>query len=183
MRNWPYAYRASEKYLDAEVGVTLLPKDNDSTHSASTLGGWQLMVNAASSGKQRKAAMRFIRFMTRKDIQEWLAKENGKLPALVELYKDPGVLAMLPFVKDKSLKELFDGSKDSHILALRPSTPAGRLYPQVSAIYREEVSAILNGRKEARDGVRFLNNTLDEFLKSRNTNSTTQAKAIDKLAP
>jgi trehalose/maltose transport system substrate-binding protein len=172
MRNWPYAYMASNKHLNLEqqVGVTLLPKDGDSSHPAATLGGWQLMVNAASSGKEKKAAIRFVQFMTREDIQEWLAMENGKLPALVELYKKGDIRQKFPFLESdplRRLKKLFDGSQESHILALRPSTPTADLYPEVSTIYREQITAVLKGEKQALDGVRYMKNTLDKLLNSR----------------
>jgi trehalose/maltose transport system substrate-binding protein len=168
MRNWPYAYLASIKYFNMEkqVGVRLLPKDDNSSHPAATLGGWQLMVNAASSGKERKAAIRFVQFMTRKDIQKSLAmdEKGGNMPALVELYQDPEILEKFPFIRSGPVRKLFDGSQKSDILALRPSTPAADLYPQVSAIYREEVSAVLKGHKQALDGVKSIKNRLRVLL-------------------
>jgi len=165
MRNWPYAYGASAKELDIKnVGISLLPKKDNGTHSASTLGGWQLMVNAASSGKERKAAIRFIRFMAEEENQLSLALENGKLPALVKLYNNPEVMKALPFLDNQSLKNLFVGSQISHILSPRPSRPLGRLYPAVSAISREQVSAILSGQKSAVDGVRYIGNAVRDVL-------------------
>jgi trehalose/maltose transport system substrate-binding protein len=90
MRNWPYAYAASEKKggpaLQGDVGVTLLPKGpGENTHQASTLGGWQLMVNTASEGKKKTAAIRFVKFLTRKDTQLSLAKDTGRVPALTRV--------------------------------------------------------------------------------------------------
>ena len=56
MRNWPYAYGASHQKEPARGFITMLvsrcsPKVlGRNVRHASTLGGWQLMVNAASKG-------------------------------------------------------------------------------------------------------------------------------------
>jgi trehalose/maltose transport system substrate-binding protein len=167
MRNWPYAYKASEgKDIDLErdIGVTLLPRDSRNTRHAATLGGWQLMVNAASSGKERRAAIRFVRYMTRHDVQLSLAVDNGKLPSLVKLYDDPKVKSTLPFITTPQMRNLFMGSDKDDALALRPSRAAGDKYPKVSAIYREQVHAVLSGAKTAGEGVSYLKNRLYEIM-------------------
>jgi trehalose/maltose transport system substrate-binding protein len=168
MRNWPYAYafhQGENSSISNDVGVTLLPKANGkNTRHASTLGGWQLMVNAASEGKEKKAAIRFVQFLTSKETQRSLAKTTGKPPALRELYDDPEVLRALPFLENRAVKDLFMGDPASNALAVRPSKSTGVKYTPISSTYYKEVNKILSNEKEVKSGVEDLRNELEHIL-------------------
>lgn len=161
MRHWPYAYRASlvrdSLVQEAEIGVTLLPKGNiNGSRHTSTLGGWQLMVNTHSKGRKKKAAIKFVEFLS-KDMQELsapgdlpaplsLVTETGKLPALIELYDHPEVRTALPFVDVYALKDLFtqDSLVNSEVqIVQRPSTITGKNYDDISSTYFNIVHGIL----------------------------------------
>jgi hypothetical protein len=68
------------------------------------------------AGKKKKAAIEFVRFMTRMDIQKQLAIETGKLPALKELFGDNDVQESLKFIQKQSLKNLFTGDSADETL-------------------------------------------------------------------
>lgn len=154
MRNWLYAYNESLEDNGADppltkemMGLTLLPKgDGDKARHASTLGGWQLMVNKHSPKKQKKAAIEFIKFLISRDVQESLTSETGKVPALKELYRTRRVVEMLPFINpnsDNSLLKNFFFKGESDVIVRRPSTNTGKKYPELSEIYFEKVHQIL----------------------------------------
>lgn len=152
MRNWVYAYSDTFKEspelpnLQGNVGVTLLPKGDDKNATyASTLGGWQLMINARSQGKQKKAAIEFVKFLLSREQQKSIALKTGKVPALKELYTDAEVLDKLPFLNDNEdnskLNKLFTG--ESPVIVRRPSSLTGRSYPIISEVYLNGVRNIL----------------------------------------
>ncbi len=152
MRNWSYAYKQSFEdntdfpNLRGNVGVTLLPKGNGEKAShASTLGGWQLMINANSPGKEKKAAIEFVKFLISKDIQKSLATETGKIPAFQKLYTNAKVVNKLPFLDNDEdnpyLKNFFTNILDNTVQ--RPSAFTGRSYPKISEAYSDEVYDIL----------------------------------------
>jgi trehalose/maltose transport system substrate-binding protein len=153
MRNWPFAYGASQRVSwHNNIGVTLLPKgpDPDDPH-ASTLGGWQLMVNAHSKGKEKTAAIEFVRFLTDKDNQVSLAVETSKPPTRAALYEPGKVLKELPFLADVKFLQIVKGGG-----VTRPSTATAEKYPEVSKAYSAEVHLVLEGRKEAERAVKDL---------------------------
>ncbi|OUL23338.1 hypothetical protein BV378_21945 [Nostoc sp. RF31YmG] len=154
MRNWLYAYsdtfQESPEFpnLQGNVGVTLLPKGDDKNATyASTLGGWQLMINARTQGRQKKAAIEFLKFLISTNEQKSLALKTGKVPALKELYTDAEVLQKLPFLNDNEdnskLNNLFTG--ESPVIARRPSSLTDRSYPIISEVYLNGVRDILQG--------------------------------------
>ena len=174
MRNWLYAYfntfEGSPELpnLEGNVGVTLLPKGDEKNASyASTLGGWQLMVNAHSQGKEKKAAIEFIKFLTSRNQQKSLALKAGKVPALKELYTDGEVLQKLPFLDDDEdnpkLNKLFTG--ESSELVQRPSSLTGRSYPRISEVYLNGVHDILQGNvADTRTAVKTLRDRVKSLL-------------------
>ena len=95
MRNVPRMYAlASEpgesKIDPAQIGVAALPVAEDGLRSYSSLGGWNLFLNAAS--EKADAAYEFIRFMSAPEQQKVRSVEGSVLPTRKELYKDPQVL-------------------------------------------------------------------------------------------
>ena len=100
MRNWPYVYGSlkdpQQSAITADqVGVAPIPIST-SSRSYSCLGGWNLMINAAST--KRDAAWEFIRFVTDPAQQKMRALEGGFLPTLRGLYDDPEIQQGMPVV-------------------------------------------------------------------------------------
>ncbi|NJM74217.1 MAG: extracellular solute-binding protein [Scytonema sp. RU_4_4] len=182
MRNWLYAYNESVtkhsgyEDLQGKVGVALLPKgDGQKASHASTLGGWQLMVNAHSQGKEKKAAIKFVEFLIDKERQKSLALKTGKVPALKELYRDGEIVRQLPFLDDDDdnpyLKNFFVSESIEKVQ--RPSTSTGDNYTRISEIYSDKVHYILqNNVADTQKAVISLKEKIQRVLDS--------SKSVDK---
>lgn len=171
MRHWPYAYLASQNEnskVRGDVGVTLLPKGSgESGRHASILGGWQLMVNAQSKRKEKRAAIKFVEFLTSRDMQKSLAIEAGKLPSLKDLYDDPNVRNTLRFIEED--ERLKPSSKDrlNQAIVRRPSTSTSEKYPEISEAYFNRIHLILedkNNFKNAQEVVDGLRTDIQQIL-------------------
>ncbi|MGR3279552.1 extracellular solute-binding protein [Acaryochloris marina NIES-2412] len=167
MRHWPYAYHASirdgESSLlkKSDIGVTWLPSEDDKvSRQTATLGGWQLMVNNHSKGKKKKAAIKFVEFLSKDtntkipDLDSHsaplsLVTKTGKLPALIDLYDDIDTKKSLPFVAGLHLKKLLSESSTQNPkieIVKRPSTVTGRQYSAISKVYSNTVHEILKNQ-------------------------------------
>lgn len=148
MRTWATGYLASRKEpkVSNHFQVALLPKGNASASHASTIGGWQLMVNAHSEGKKKKAAIKFVEFLTSKKKQESLAMEIGKLPTRKDAYSV--AVGSLLFMNEPGIKTLYTDDNSLNRLKLqivpRPSTSTDGQYPEISKAYFNKVHEILN---------------------------------------
>src|SRR3712207_8966582 len=91
-RSWPNVYaRAADPSLSnveqERIGVAPLPVAHPGSPAHSGLGGWNLMVNAASEEKT-EAAWAFIRYLTAPAQQKERALEGGYLPTRKDCYED-----------------------------------------------------------------------------------------------
>jgi trehalose/maltose transport system substrate-binding protein len=161
MRNWPYAYIASQEAGWAEgdnVGVAPLPKGDDSEASnVGVLGGWQLAVNAASRGKEKQAALKFVQFLTRQDTQKDLAIKTGKLPTREALYDDQSMLKQLDYPRNLDLRAIIKNAVS------RTANLQSEIYPSISQAYFEEVHKILIGEKKAETAVKDIEKKLQNI--------------------
>jgi trehalose/maltose transport system substrate-binding protein len=124
-----------------------------------------LMVNARTTGKQRKAAVRFIKYLTEPEVQRSMAVNTGKIPSLKSLlYNDPPVLGKLPFLAETGIRELFTGDTLDNALVARPSRETGETYPHFSKKYNEIVHDILTRKIDAEAGVTKLRNDIQHML-------------------
>jgi trehalose/maltose transport system substrate-binding protein len=184
MRNWPSAYQASlvkdSNLQAADIGVALLPKgNNNGARHTSTLGGWQLMVNTHSGRRKKKAAIKFVEFLS-KDTQEIstlnnssspesLVTETGKLSALKGLYDNPDIIGeYLPYLEDLPLKDLLTQDSlmnSSSQIIRRPSTLSGKNYAAVSETYFNIVHGILKrDYKDIQKAVDLLKDDVQRLL-------------------
>lgn len=148
MRHWPYVYNASQSKdsaVQGKVGVALLPKgdSNDADHAA-TLGGWQLMVSNNSASKEKKAAVRFVQFLTDKDIQASLAKKTGKPPTRKALYQENSLQRELPYLEDMN-----EALTKRHVVQ-RPAKTLSTEYKNFSEAYFTAIHEILKGEDALR---------------------------------
>lgn len=134
MRNWPYAWEVSnnpeQSKVAGRVGVTQLPHFAGQK-SFSALGGWQLGISRFSPHKE--AAWTFIRFMTSRRIQKYLAVHGSRAPTRKALYEDPDVLKVNPQFRD--MKEVFLNAYP------RPRNP---FYPAISNILQQYFSTAIS---------------------------------------
>lgn len=148
MRNWPYAYSLGQSEGSAvkgKIGVAALP-GGPGGRPAATLGGWQLSVNAYS--KHPREAADLVRYLTGAAEQKRRAIEGSYSPTVASLYKDPEVIAAVPFFG--SLYDVF-----THAVA-RPATATRSKYNQVSNAFASSVYAVLTRKQEPEAAARDL---------------------------
>jgi multiple sugar transport system substrate-binding protein len=95
MRNVPrffaLASNPDESSIDPEqIGIAALPVAEEGLRSYSSLGGWNLFMNANT--KDPDAAYEFINFMSAPEQQKYRSIEGSVLPTRQELYEDEEVL-------------------------------------------------------------------------------------------
>ena len=140
MRNWPYAWSASQdpqSVIKGKIDVAPLPMgDGDGASNAATLGGWQMMVSKYS--KATDASVEYVKYMCSPELQTSYAIERSHLPTIASVYDDPGVAAASEFIP--RLKDVFQGGA-----VARPSTVTSELYNDVSVAYFTGLNQILTG--------------------------------------
>jgi multiple sugar transport system substrate-binding protein len=137
MRNWPNVYaRAADPSLSKveqeRIGVAPLPVAHPGSSAHSGLGGWNLMVNAAS--EKTEAAWAFIRYLSAPEQQKERALKGGYLPTRKDCYEDGEILSRVPVI------EL--GREAIRDVRSRPVTP---LYHDMSLAMAEQFHASLAG--------------------------------------
>jgi multiple sugar transport system substrate-binding protein len=148
MRSWPYALRVLREagFTEDRVGVASLPAAGQGGQSASALGGWNLMINAASGDAERDAAWAFIRFLTDPAQQRTRALEAGLLPVLTALYEDPALRAANPLIGIGT--QLYAAQ-----LHERPATP---IYSELSASVASAFNRTLRGELTGTEATELL---------------------------
>lgn len=156
MRNWPYAWALANSKgspVKGKVGVTVLPKGGADGQHAAALGGWQLAVSRYS--KHPKLAAQLVMYLTSPKVQKERAIKGSYNPTVKKLYKDPQVLAAVPFF----------GSLYKVMLSAtpRPSTVTGRHYNQVSNAFWNAVHSVLDGSEKASQALGDLKTQLNHM--------------------
>ncbi len=95
MRNVPRMYALAsdpaESNIDPEqIGIAALPVAEEGLQTYSSLGGWNLFMNA--NARDPDAAYEFIRFMSDPEQQKFRSIEGSVLPSRQELYEDEDIL-------------------------------------------------------------------------------------------
>ena len=157
MRNWPNVYaRAADPSLSSveqgRIGVSALPTARAGDPAYGGLGGWNLMVNAASEDKMQ-AAWKFIRYLSAEEQQRERALHSGLLPTLEALYEDGEVLSKVPVITLG--REAIRGARS------RPTTP---LYGDVSLAMAERFHASLSGTVSPERAAHMLEEDLEDIL-------------------
>jgi trehalose/maltose transport system substrate-binding protein len=153
MRNWPYAYSlglGADSAVAGKFDVAPLPAQAGSDH-VGTVGGWQIGVSEYS--KNKEAAIEYARYLTSADVQKWRAIAASFVPTMPEVAEDPAVIEAMPFLE--SLADV--------VRVVRPSTPAGDLYNEVSTAYFQGLNEILNG-DDAADAVSKMADDIEFIL-------------------
>jgi trehalose/maltose transport system substrate-binding protein len=164
MRNWPNAYVAvRDENSPTRDRVDIAPLPAGKAASAATLGGQGYGVSRYSS-HPREAAM-LVRFLTSRDEQARRCRSSANPPTIPELYQDREILARNPYFSTVLLA-FRQGA------AVRPSTLAGKMYPDVSRAYFEAVHAVLSHEKSSSQAAAELEKGLTQILQrpARNSN-------------
>jgi len=156
LRNWPYVYALlsdpdESKIKPDQVGVAPLPVAGG--QSASALGGWNFLVNAAS--EKQDQAWEFIRWMTEPEQLKKNALEGSRLPVRRELYEDQEILDNVPVARL---------GKDVIIQNSRPR-PVSPVYSDISLEMAEKFSASLSGEMSPEDAVSALQKEMASLVK------------------
>ena len=159
MRNWPNVYaRAADPRLSKieqhQIGVAPLPVSRAGEKAYSGLGGWNLMVNAASHEKL-EAAWTFIRYLSAPEQQKERAIKGGYLPTLKDCYEDHEILSRVPVITL--------GREAIRNVRARPATP---FYQDMSLTMAERFHASLSGAVDPGIAARTLRERLEEILDS-----------------
>lgn len=159
MRNWPNVYaRAADARLSKieqhQIGVAPLPVSGAGEQAYSGLGGWNLMVNAASHAKL-EAAWTFIKFLSAPEQQKERAIKGGYLPTLKDCYEDHDILSRVPVITL--------GREAIRNVRARPATP---FYQDMSLAMAERFHASLSGAVDPGRAARTLRERLEEILDS-----------------
>ena len=158
MRNWPNVYaRAADPSLSkieqAQIGVAPLPVARAGDPTYSGLGGWNLMINAASQEKI-EAAWAFIRYLSAPEQQKERALEGGYLPTLKGSYEDAEILSEVPVITL--------GREAIKNVRSRPATP---FYHDMSLAMARRFHASLAGIVAPERAAALLRKELEEVLR------------------
>ncbi len=145
MRNWSTSHfgtrlRGSVQGLMTGDNFDVAPLPRGRARTAATVGGRGYGVSRHSL-HPREASM-LVRFLCRPDVQLARGRKIWGTPTVPALYSDTELMAANPYLST-ILKAYRNGG------VLRPSTTAGKRYPEVSHAYSEAVHAVLVGRKTA----------------------------------
>ncbi len=154
MRNWPYAYslgNASGSKIAGKFDITSLPYGGSGTVGHSTVGGWNMAINAFS--KNPDASWSFIKYMLSSDAQKQLAIKGSFTPALKSVYDDPAV---------KSAQPLF--TKLQPILQNSLPRPISPVYPDLSNIIQNHVHQALTKTVGPADALSALQTELQALV-------------------
>ena len=157
MRNWTNAYvaaRAENSPTRGHFDVAPLPRGR--AGFAATLGGNGYGVSRYSR-HPREAAM-LVRFLASPEEQARRCRKPSEPPTVPALYKNADVLGANPYVS--RVLQVHEGA------ALRPSVPAGKMYPEVSRAYFMAVHSVLTQRQTAAQAASSLQQQLVTILKS-----------------
>jgi len=174
MRNWPNAYVAArDENSPTQDHFDVAPLPAGRAGSAATLGGQGYGVSRYSL-HPREAAM-LVRFLSSRNEQARRSRKSSNPPIIPELYKDPEILARNSYFST-ILVAYHQG------LAVRPSTVAGKRYPDVSRAYFEAVHAVLSHEKLAPQAAAELQQKLAEILGKSGVSTQTSLRQEPSVA-
>lgn len=153
MRNWPYAYVLAQdptSPIKNNVGIIPVPKGGDDGQHASALGGWQWAVSAYT--EHPDAAITLVRILTDSESQKMQFKFSGSSPSRLDVYDDPEVKALAPFLAD--FKEVFATAIP------RPAVETKSQFPKVSKAVFNAAYDVLSGRSTGEKAVADLETKL-----------------------
>ena len=156
MRNVPRMYALASdpnesKIKPEQIGVSALPVAAECNQSHSSLGGWNLFINAAS--KNQDAAWEFIRFMSAPEQQKFRALNGSVIPTRQSLLEDREILEKVPVISLGS--EAIQNTKP------RPVSP---YYSDMSLRMAKQFNASLRGNVSPEDAVKTLQDELTTIV-------------------
>jgi multiple sugar transport system substrate-binding protein len=144
LRSWPNVWNKAENDSESEVKRTIgiIPMvGNKPKARTSCQGGWGLALNKSleNNPTRRDAAIKAIVYLTSKNSQKQFTLEQGTLPTIKSLFRDPAVTRKYPHYEDL-YEDFIDGNK----LVPRPRTVK---YEQLSEILQNTLKSALDLQK------------------------------------
>jgi len=157
-RNWPYMYAlaGTEDYPDVtpeQIGIAPLPLAEGQSQLASALGGWNMLINAATD--KQEEAWEFVKFMTSEESQRIRTLEATLLPTRTSLYSDPEIAEKVPVV----------GLGEEALKNARPR-PVSPYYSDMSLEMQEQFNLALKGDVSPEEAVKTLQESLTEIAQA-----------------
>ncbi|MDN5278936.1 MAG: trehalose/maltose transport system substrate-binding protein [Clostridiales bacterium] len=153
-RNWPYAWglhNADDSPIKGQVGMAPLPGFKKG-QSASTLGGWHIVMSKYSDMKSESASL--IKYLTSARVQKQLSLKLGWNPGRSDIYDDAELLKANPALQN--LKQVFKNAVP------RPVIP---YYSSVSQILQKHINATLADRVPAEQALKQAQIEVLELIK------------------
>jgi len=156
LREWPgqlglIADPEQSNIKPEQVGVAAIPTA-PGEHSYSTLGGWQMLINAATD--MQEEALKFAEFMTASEQEKELALSGARQPTIKSLYDDPELQEANPIIK-LAKEVLIENAKS------RPVTP---YYGDMSLEMAEQFNNVLKGEASPQQGAETLQKSLSSIM-------------------
>ena len=153
MRNWPYAWtllQQKESPVRARVGLAPLPSVPGQPPAAA-LGGWLLAIPAGA--RHPAEAAELLRYLVSPESQRRMAIELGYKPAYRDLYRDGGLLEVQPWLHD--LYPVYEAARPRFV---------SPYYLMLSQVVQPELSAVIVGRKTAREALEAAHRQIRDIL-------------------
>ena len=155
MRNWPYVFgivlAGDAKVKMNQMGVAPLPAGEGGSQGFSTLGGWNLFINAASDKKDE--AWELIQFLSSPEMVKFRAIEGSYLSPLKETYEDQEVTSKVPVYP--VVAQITD--------KIRPR-PVSEFYGDMTLEMAEEFNNCLKGETTPEEAVATLQESMQSIL-------------------
>jgi multiple sugar transport system substrate-binding protein len=151
-RNWNYAYADAQQNptLVGKIGVSA-PPHFPGHAPASCAGGWQYVVNAASTHIDE--AIELARFMGSPTMQVFKTLHSDFSPAFLPANSDPRVVKRYPFYPELAAQ--------ARLARARPKTSA---WTHMSTAAEIELTNALIGRKSPRQALKDAQGTIESIL-------------------
>ena len=141
------------KVKPEQIGLAPLPLTEGQSQLASALGGWNMIINAASD--MQEEAWEFVKFMTSEESQRTRTLEATLLPTRTSLYSDPEIEEKVPVVAlgEEALKNARSRSDSPY-------------YSDMSLEMQEQFNASLKGEVSPEEAVKTLQGSLTEIVQA-----------------
>jgi multiple sugar transport system substrate-binding protein len=161
MRDWPGDYAlfglpskegGYPNVKPEQVGIAELPVAEPGMPSYSTLGGWNMFVNAQTDLQEE--AVTFAQFMTATEQEKFLALDGGLRPTRKALYEDPDLIEASPVI-ELAKEIIFNNAK---------SRPVTEFYGDMSLELAEQFNNVLTGDTSPQQAVETLQKELSSIM-------------------
>ena len=157
-RNWPYMYSlaGTKDYPDVkpeQVGVAPIPLGEGQTQLVSTLGGWNMLINAQTDMPDE--AWEFVQWITAEEQQKWRALRASLLPTRPTLYENKEIRDTIPVI-----------AQGEAALKNARSRPTSPYYSDMSLEMQEQFNMVVKGDTSPEDAVASLQTSLEQIIEA-----------------